>query len=271
MLVAAVFASGVLSIGGSITHETSAAASPMSWSLANDFRAAPNETDPSSDSYGHPKVWSYLQSAGDSHDPTTYSLLQPPPLPQPPPSNFQTNEAGVASLEDWFGPNCPASPGDCFPHVGKNATGADQQLNWVTVTTCVRHSFSPPCPPGSNRSYPTILWPAGEMLIHPYTTQMAVVRWTSPITATVTMSASFQSAELINCGNGIAWTIDKRVRPHYVTTLAQGQIAPLQPVMSVSIPPVHVRSGQNFYLTINAYQQNFYCDSTLTSWTITTS
>jgi hypothetical protein len=109
------------------------------------------------------------------------------------------------------------------------------------------------------------------MLIHPYMSQMAVVRWTSPITGTITMSASFQSAELINCGNGIAWTIDKRVGRHQVATLAQGQIAPLQPAMSVSIAPVQVKSGQNFYLTINSYQQNYYCDSTLTSWTITSS
>jgi hypothetical protein len=108
------------------------------------------------------------------------------------------------------------------------------------------------------------------MLIHPYTTQMAIVSWTSPVRASVTMSASFQSAELINCGNGIAWTIDERIGTHDVTTLAQGQIVPLQPAVLVSIPRVHVQYGQNF-LTINAYQQNFYCDSTLTSWTIATS
>jgi hypothetical protein len=109
------------------------------------------------------------------------------------------------------------------------------------------------------------------MLIHPYATQMAVVRWTSPITGSVTMSASFQSAELINCGNGTARTIDKRIGKHQVATLAQGQVAPHQPAVSVSIRPVHVQSGQDFYLTINAYQQNYYCDSTLTSSTITSS
>jgi hypothetical protein len=187
------------------------------------------------------------------------------------PPNFQTDEAGVDGLEDWFGPNCPASLSDCFPHVGKNTTGADQQLNWVTVSTCTRRPFYPPCPPGSNRTYPTILWPAGEMLIHPFTTQMAVVRWTSPITGTITMSASFQSAQLINCGNGIAWTIDERVSKDAVRTLDQGQVAPLQPAVSMPDRSMHVLYGQNFYLTINAYQQDFYCDSTLTSWTITTS
>jgi hypothetical protein len=109
------------------------------------------------------------------------------------------------------------------------------------------------------------------MLIHPFTTQMAVVRWTSPITGTITMSASFQSAQLINCGNGIAWTIDERVGKDAVKTLGQGQVAPLQPAASVPNLSMHVGTGQNFYLTINAYQQDFYCDSTLTSWTITTS
>jgi hypothetical protein len=109
------------------------------------------------------------------------------------------------------------------------------------------------------------------MLIHPYTTQMAVVGWTSPVTATVTMSASFQNAELINCGNGIAWSIDEPANTHDVITLAQGQALPLQAAVSASIHSIHVQAGQTFYLTIDAYQQNYYCDSTLTSWTITTS
>jgi hypothetical protein len=264
LLGAAVFAASVLSIAGSITQNTSAAASPMTWSLANDFRAAPHETNTSPDNYGSLGVWSYMQSASDSHDPTTYTLLQEPTPPPPNPLNFQTNEAGVGGLEDWYGPNCPASPSDCFPHIGRNTTGSDQRTNWVTVQ-CIRKPFYPPC-----QRYATILWPAGTMLMHPYTTQMAVVGWTSPVDATVTMSASFQNAELINCGNGIAWTIDKPIDTHDVITLASGQALPLQAAVSASIHSVRVQAGQTFYLTIDA-QQNYYCDSTLTSWTITTS
>jgi hypothetical protein len=186
----------------------------MTWSLANDFRAAPNETNPAPDSYGHPKVWSYMRSEGNAHDPTTYHLLRSP-LPPDPPDNFQTNEAGVPGLEDWYDrANCPATPADCFPHVGKNTTGVNQGLNQACVRTPPYYVL---------HCYPTISWPAGTMLIHPYTTQMAVVGWTSPVTARVTMTASFQSAELVNCGNGIQWTLDRGA-----TTLIRAQVTPLQ-------------------------------------------
>jgi hypothetical protein len=102
------------------------------------------------------------------------------------------------------------------------------------------------------------------MLIHPYTTQMAVVGWTSPVTARVTMTASFQSAQLVNCGNGIQWTLDRGA-----ATLIRAQVTPLQTGEGFSIP-LSVQVKQTFYLTINSYQQDYSCDSTLVAWTIAT-
>jgi hypothetical protein len=102
------------------------------------------------------------------------------------------------------------------------------------------------------------------MLIHPYTTQMAVVGWTSPVTATVSMTVSLQNAELVNCGNGIEWTIDNGA-----TTLEQGGVTPLGPPSVVSFT-ADVQTAQTYYLTINSYQDDYTCDSTLTAWTITT-
>lgn len=50
-------------------------AHPSIWDPAMDWRNAPYQQNPSPDAYGHPDVWSYLSSAGFTHDPTTYFLM----------------------------------------------------------------------------------------------------------------------------------------------------------------------------------------------------
>jgi hypothetical protein len=47
----------------------------LSWDAAGDFRRSVEHANPSADRYGNPGVWSYMRSATDSHDPTTYMLL----------------------------------------------------------------------------------------------------------------------------------------------------------------------------------------------------
>jgi hypothetical protein len=51
--------------------------------------------------------------------------------------------------------------------------------------------------------------------------------------------------------------------------ISHKQVTPLQTTEGFSIP-LTVQAGQTFYLTINSYQQDYGCDSTLVAWTITT-
>lgn len=45
------------------------------WDPARDWHNAPNQQNPSADSFGNPAVWSYMGSTGFVHDPSTYRLL----------------------------------------------------------------------------------------------------------------------------------------------------------------------------------------------------
>lgn len=45
------------------------------WNPAADWKNAPDQANPSPDSYGHANVWRYLASSGFEHDPSTYQLL----------------------------------------------------------------------------------------------------------------------------------------------------------------------------------------------------
>ena len=51
------------------------AATAQSWDLSEDFRKAPNQANPSPDSYGNEDVWHYMRSSGRDRDAATYSLL----------------------------------------------------------------------------------------------------------------------------------------------------------------------------------------------------
>jgi hypothetical protein len=48
---------------------------PQVWDPAADWRSAPNQMNPSADSYGNAGVWSYMRSPSATHDPRGYSLL----------------------------------------------------------------------------------------------------------------------------------------------------------------------------------------------------
>jgi hypothetical protein len=226
--------SSPLWVGGAVTQAAAATAPSagkghaLVWSLARDFRVAPHQANPSPDRYGNPAVWSYQESAGDAHDPATYSPL----------SAFEPAEVNVPGLEAWAGPDC-AELNNCFPRVGINATGVDQSLNGGTI-----------------------LWPAGAALLHPDVTHMAVVGWTSPVRGHVKMSGTFQLIGNPTCGNGIQWSIDSGS-----TILAEGRVTPSHTNASFRLDS-HVKTGQTFYLTINSYHHDYVCDSTLTAWRI---
>jgi hypothetical protein len=55
---------------------TSPTGSPaLSWDAVVSFREFPIQSNPSMDSYGHPAVWSYLEVADGSHDPSAAERL----------------------------------------------------------------------------------------------------------------------------------------------------------------------------------------------------
>jgi hypothetical protein len=60
------------------------------WNVARDFRIAPNEANPSPDSFGNKGVWSYLQVHAHSN---IYTLLP----------DFTTDKANISGLESWWG------------------------------------------------------------------------------------------------------------------------------------------------------------------------
>lgn len=61
---------------GSLFPTGSASAAPRQvWDPVADFRFAPNQLNPSPDSYGNPDVWSYLRSTTAEHEPQAYILF----------------------------------------------------------------------------------------------------------------------------------------------------------------------------------------------------
>jgi hypothetical protein len=50
--------------------------STMTWDAVLNFRGSPQQLNPSPDVYGHPNVWSYLEVAAGTHDPTAAARLR---------------------------------------------------------------------------------------------------------------------------------------------------------------------------------------------------
>jgi hypothetical protein len=104
-------------------------------------------------------TWSYLQTAGASRNPLNFTAL----------SVFTQAAFGVPGIDQWA-----ANTGDGnshLPMVGVNESGHDQTLLNASVT-----------------------WPAGAMVVHPFTNDV-VVRWTSPVASTVTVTGGFSALD----------------------------------------------------------------------------
>ncbi len=145
-------------------------AAGTTWDLANDFRTAPSQANPSPDRCGNKGVWSYL--AGPSNDPAGYRHL----------SDFTTRKFHVEGLETWSGEHQSIDEADTLPAVGLNATTNAVDLH-------------------------NIHWPAGDVLVHPLSSHAVVVAWRSPMTGNVTISGQAWLAQHPNCGNGVDWSL----------------------------------------------------------------
>jgi hypothetical protein len=77
VLVLVVVAGGLAvdRIGSLFPTESGGAGTVQVWDPVADWRSAPDQQNPSPDSYGNPAVWSYLRSTSSRHEPTTYILM----------------------------------------------------------------------------------------------------------------------------------------------------------------------------------------------------
>jgi pimeloyl-ACP methyl ester carboxylesterase len=117
-------------------------------------------------------VWSYLQTQ-DSQNYRNYLLL---------PTFTAAALGGISGLEQWSGTD-QYGDADYLPEVGVNETGSSQ-------------------------TYKTFAWPSHTLKVHPDSGNDVVVRWTSPISGTVSVKGSVDHIDDA-CGDGILWYIDK--------------------------------------------------------------
>ena len=151
----------------------SASATSLSgWSLAADFRVAPDQANPNPDSLGNPGVWHFLESASLAHAPAGYGLFP----------EFIDDRFNLLGLESWQS-NIGDDPTDRLPTASFNAR-ADN-----------------PVPFG-------IDWPPGTVLVHPLPNELVVVGWQSPISGAVQVSGDVIDRHSA-CGDGIDWSVDK--------------------------------------------------------------
>jgi len=216
----------VLLAGGLTTASAASGHGRPRWDVSADFRLAPDQANPSPDRMGHPGVWSYLFSPDGHQDPADYQLLPA----------FDTDKFEIPGLESWWGQNVSTSTDDLLPAVGINTTG-----HAVTVMN--------------------IHWPAGAVLVHPWSGQPVVIGWRSPVPGNVFVTGTVALAQHPNCGTGIAWALDLGAQ-----AIRHGAIQQLQR-QRWSLR-VHLKEGTSLYLIV-APRIGFVCDSTLVSLTIT--
>ena len=202
------------------------------WNLAADFRVAPDQANPSPDSFGNAGVWQFLQSATLAHDPSGYSLLP----------NFITVLFGVDGLQAWQG---TVGDGDLLPFVGVNARSDN------------------PFPFGVD-------WPAGTSLVHPLPGQLVVVGWRSPISGKVKVSGGVTDAHAA-CGDGFDWSVDKGAVTLASGVVANGGAQSFSSTAgAASLDGIVVRTGDFLYFVVGPGPNGDHtCDSTRLDVTIT--
>ena len=197
------------------------------WDLGRDFRVAPNQNNPNPDRLGHPRVWSFLESATPAHEPSSYTLL----------SDFITNRFGFAGLQSWQG-TMHVPPDNALPSVSLS-TRRDN-----------------PVPLGVD-------WPPRAVLVHPETTELVVVGWRSPIRGTVRVGGGVRDRD-DNCGDGIDWSIDRRSTTLASGVIDNGGRQPFAASENASrLRAVRVTRASLLYFVVGpGPNSDFVCDST---------
>ncbi|MBI5365310.1 MAG: hypothetical protein HZA53_19185 [Planctomycetes bacterium] len=206
------------------------------WSLAADFRVAPDQENPNRDACGNLGVWHFLGSdpaTFPAHDPSMYTLL----------SDYFTDMFTVPGLETWQGTHVQAPSYPNLPSVAINNTGAHQSIIGIE-------------------------WPAGVVNVHPLSDQLVIVGWRSPYTGRVSIIGGVQDLDntCASSPDGIAWSID-RYDGVTNTTLASGAIPDggaqdfRAGVGGASLVSLAVAEGDFLYFIVDPMSE-FACDST---------
>lgn len=214
----------LLSVAVLIWSSPAVASTPEYWDLASELRAAPDQANPNPDGLGNAGVWSFLESAGLTHDPAGYSLLDA----------FTSDWLSVPGLECWQpDPDTAALPMLCL-----NARADD------------------PFPLG-------IDWPAGSVLAHPSPDRLAVVGWRSPITGRVQISGGVIDRHS-TCGDGIDWSIDRGNSTVVSGVIPNGAAQTFSSASGgAGLESLRVTAGETLYFTVGPGPNGEHtCDST---------
>ena len=160
-----------------------------------------------------------MQSPSVAHD-GSYTLLP----------HFSSSFGGVTGLDAWSGDVSTCFP---IPEVGVNTTTGD------TTGGCT----------------PTI--PSGAVFVHPSASNMAIVAWTSPISAVVTISGGVIDLDS-TCGDGIGWSVDQETTSLASGTIPSGGNASFPPSLTASVSP----GTRIFFLVGSGPNGDQNCDTT---------
>jgi hypothetical protein len=89
----------------------------------------------------------------------------------------------VPGIDTWNG-GSSSGPDDYLPAVRFNTTGTAQQIN------------------------SSLTMPAGPVVVHPSSSQLVVVGWTSPVSGAIRISGGVQDIDA-GGGDGISWLIEQ--------------------------------------------------------------
>ena len=168
---------------------TAATASAHTWSLEKDFAASPDgvtaAANPFPDSYGNSGVWAIGYGGGGTYTTGTEPLYSGLTNFTPAPSSDWHGWNGFyfnSEIEGWK----DAAGYSEYPYIGNNA-GAVQAGVWPAETV-----FAHPAP---------------DLEIE---TPRDTIRWTSPITGTVSIEGTFASVDCSWTGDGIDYSVDSQ-------------------------------------------------------------
>lgn len=217
---------------GAIGGANSSAAKHLRWNVAADFRAAPQQANPTPDRFGNPAVWHYLQGAATT-DPAGYSPL----------GNFISDILHVQGLQGWRGDWVQSDEKDQLPSVAINTRDDNPRpLN--------------------------IDWPPGTVLAHPLPSQTTIIGWRSPVDGRVAVNGAFVDRDA-NCGDGFSWSINRAATPLSSGLVPNGGSESFG-AAATAVSDVRVNEGDFLYFVIGAGSNHDHiCDSTGVDATIT--
>jgi hypothetical protein len=218
----------VTSWAGDLELWTNDTEAPLQWNAGDDFMSGDPPANPGPDALGHGGVWGYDGSPSLVRDPGTYTRL----------ATFR-HEWTSAHLRAWHGTELDEGSGIPLPGAAATATGPRQFASGALAPH--------------------------ELLLHPFTSRLAVLDWRSPVNAVVAVTGGLRDSDAF-CGDGIGWQLHLDG-----TKLAEGILANGAQAPYPAIDPVTVTAGDHLRLSIDpGAADDRFCDSTAVDLTIRT-